>query len=272
MQLKSIIDSHTHSSFSPDSEMSLKEAVGGACERGLGGIVITDHLELAHPDTVTWQTPFDIKGRSQHINQLRQEHKEEFKILKGLELGFQPEIIARSASTLVRDHDFDFVILSTHVVDNIDLGKKTFYAEKTKEDAYNKYLDMIYESIATFNDFDVIGHIGYLCRYAPYQDRSMKYHDYREKLDAILSTVIAKGKGIEVNTAGYRNKLGGPHPDFDILKRYHELGGSVITIGSDAHNTLRIGDQFEVVIQRLKDLGFRFITYFENRKPVFTKI
>jgi histidinol-phosphatase (PHP family) len=271
MPLKAIIDCHTHSSFSPDGAMSLKEGIVAACERGMGGLTFTDHIELAHPDTVTWNIHFDIGHRSHLIDQLRQEFVGKIKVLKGLELGFQPNIVNR-ASSMIKKHDFDFVILSTHVVDNIDLGSPTFYEGKSKELAYNKYIDTIYESVSTFDDFDVVGHIGYACRYASYPDKSLCYTDYRDKLDAILTTVIAKGKGIEVNTAGFRHKLGCPHPDFDILKRYKELGGTIITIGSDAHSTSRIGHQFETVVQRLVALGFSSVTYFENRTPIFVKI
>jgi histidinol-phosphatase (PHP family) len=272
MSLTSIIDSHTHSTFSPDSAMSLKEGVIAAHEHGLGGLTFTDHIELAHPDTVTWKTPFDIKNRSQCIDELRQEcGAYNIKIFKGLELGFQPTIVER-ASTMIKQNDFDFVMLSTHVVENIDLGGTPFYEGKTKEQAYKKYLDTIYESVSTFDDFDVVGHIGYVCRYAPYHDKSLSHVDYRDELDAILIKVISKGKGIEVNTAGFRHNLGCPHPDFDILKRYKELGGTIITIGSDAHSTPRVGSQFEVVVQRLADLGFTHVTYFENRAPIFVKI
>jgi histidinol-phosphatase (PHP family) len=273
MSLTSIIDCHSHSTFSPDSTMSLKEGVEAAHERGLGGLTFTDHIELAHPDPVTWKTPFDIKNRSQCIDELRQEycHTHNVKILKGLELGFQPTIIER-ASTMIKQNDFDFVMLSTHVVDDIDLSGMVFYEGKTKELAYKKYLDTIYESVSTFDDFDVVSHIGYVCRYAPYPDKSLSHVDYQDELDAILTKVIAKGKGIEVNTAGLRHNLGCPHPDFDVLKRYKELGGTIITIGSDAHSTPNIGSQFETVVQRLANLGFANVTYFENRTPVFVKI
>ena len=43
------------------------------------------------------------------------------------------------------------------------------------------------------------------------------------------------GKGIELNTGGFKYGLGHPNPCEDIIKRYKELGGEIITLGSDAH-------------------------------------
>ncbi len=271
MPLQFIIDSHTHSTFSPDGKISLEEGVVTARERGLGGLVFTDHLELAHPDIATWNTPFDIEQRSHLIDQLRTEHAGTIKIFKGFELGFEPTILDR-ASDLIDQNDVDFVILSTHCVDNIDLGEGSYYQTRSKEQAYAQYLDTIYQSVSLFDNFDVVGHIGYACRYAPYPDKSLCYLDYHDKLDAILNRIIAKGKGIEVNTAGFRLNLGYPHPDYDVIKRYHELGGTIITLGSDAHRTIGIGREFENVIRRLADIGFMHVTHFEQRKPVFVKI
>ncbi|MFA5306753.1 MAG: histidinol-phosphatase HisJ family protein [Candidatus Babeliales bacterium] len=271
MSLRSIVDSHTHSIFSPDGQMSLEEGIIAAHNRGMGGLVFTDHIELAHPDIATWNTPFDIEQRSHLIDQLRHEHASNIKIFKGIELGFEPTILDR-ANEMINQHDLDLVILSTHCVDNIDLGEKSYYQGRSKEQAYTKYLDTIYQSVSMFDNFDVVGHIGYACRYACYPDKSLCYLDYHDKLDAILNRIIAQGKGIEVNTAGFRLNLGYPHPDYDVIKRYHELGGTIITLGSDAHRTLGIGREFENVIKRLADIGFKYVAHFEQRKPVFVPI
>jgi len=88
----------------------------------------------------------------------------------------------------------------------------------------------------------------------------------------IFKELIEKGKGIEVNTAGFLYNLGFPHPDFDSLKRYKELGGEIITIGSDSHKVEHIGNNFAFVLEQLAHIGFKYITYFEDRKPVFVKI
>jgi histidinol-phosphatase (PHP family) len=121
--------------------------------------------------------------------------------------------------------------------------------------------------------FDIVGHIGYIRRYAPDEDRTLKYSDYSDVLDSILKKVIENGKGIEVNTSGYYYKnLGSPIPDFDIIKRYKELGGQILTIGSDSHEAQFIGHSFKKVLEGLKLIGFNYVTYFEERKPIFVKL
>lgn len=266
--ISTIVDCHTHSSFSGDSKVTIKDAVLRVTELGLGGIAFTDHLELSHPLPQKSMT-FDFGERSVQLTQLQQQFEGKIKILKGLEVGFQPHIAAE-ASDIVNKHDFDLVICSTHVVDR--MPEDSFYKDRTRQQAYRRYLEAIYEAVTTFDDFDVVGHIGYVCRYAPYQDKSLRYVDHDEIIDAILKKVIEKGKGIEVNTAGYFCRLYFPHPDFDVIKRYKELGGSIITIGSDAHRVERIGDRFDSVVQRLTDVGFSYIAYFEKRTPVFVRI
>jgi histidinol-phosphatase (PHP family) len=111
-----------------------------------------------------------------------------------------------------------------------------------------------------------------LCRYIPCDQKALRYTDFSDSLDAIFKKLIEKGKGIEVNTAGFLYELDFPHPDFDSLKRYKELGGEIITIGSDSHKAEHIGNKFSFVIEQLAHIGFKYITYFENRKPVFVKI
>jgi histidinol-phosphatase (PHP family) len=270
MQLKSIIDCHTHSSFSIDSEMPAVDGGQSAINAGLGGLIFTDHLDIDYPNPA-YDFSFDFAARSKFLDKLRQDFAGKVKILKGLELGFQPQIV-QAASKVVKSYDFDFVLCSVHVVDKIDLCHKSFQSGRTKEQAYRRYLQAIYESVDKFDDFDVVGHIGYLCRYVSYQDKSLNYVDYSDILDMIFKRVIEKGKGIEVNTAGYFYKLGFTHPGFDSIKRYRELGGQIITIGSDAHDAGRVGADFSRVLTQLADIGFKYVTYFENRKPVFVKI
>jgi histidinol-phosphatase (PHP family) len=268
--LKSIVDSHTHSSFSIDSQMPAKDGVLSAIKVGLGGIIFTDHLDLDYPGSKI-DFSFDFAERSSYLDELRKEFDGKIKIFKGMEVGFQPQAAAKS-SEIISSYDFDFIINSIHVVDNVDICHKDFHESGTKQQVFRRYLDAIYASVDKFDDFDVVGHIGYLCRYVPYSDKSLKYAEYSDFLDAIFKRVIAKGKGIEVNTAGYFYKLGFPHPDFDSLKRYKELGGEIITIGSDAHATGNIGQYFRPVLEELLKVGFKYITYFEKRKPAFVKL
>lgn len=265
---KSLVDCHSHSSFSSDSTITIEAAAQKVADLGLAGIVFTDHLELDHP-APEWCKNFDVRARGEIIERVQQQHGNEIKLLQGIEVGFQPHLV-NDLREIINAYDFDQVICSTHVVDRIEENR--FFQNPSKQYVYTRYLEAVYQAVSDFDDFDVVGHIGYVCRYVSYDDKSMCHGDYADLLDSILKKVIDKGKGIEINTAGYFCKLDFPHPDFDTIKRYKELGGSIITLGSDAHFVDRIGDRFDHVVQRLADLGFSYVTYFEKRKPVFVKI
>ena len=110
------------------------------------------------------------------------------------------------------------------------------YFEGRKESAcYMEYFESILENIAAFDEMDVYGHIDYVVRYGPNQNRQYSYGRYNEILDEILRTLIRKNVGIELNTGGYHYGLGEPNPCVNIIRRYRELGGEIITIGADAH-------------------------------------
>lgn len=272
MDLKSIVDCHTHSYYSDDSEMLPHDAINKVIDSGLLGLAFTDHLDLDYPNR-DFNFTFDYAERSKFIDELRQKFNNRIKVLKGLELGYQPHIVAE-AEKIVKNYDFDFVIASVHSVDRHALcSQASFYEGKDKEQADIRYLEEVYNSVVSMDCFDVVGHIGYIRRYSPWQDRTLKYSKYSDLIDAILKKVIEKGKGIELNTSGYYNEsLLSPIPDFDIVKRYKELGGQILTLGSDSHDAKFIGYSFKPALERLKNVGFNFVTYFQARTPVFVKI
>ncbi len=268
--LKNIIDSHTHSHYSDDSEMLPEDGCQQAIDHGLRGLVFTDHLDIDLPNP-EYNFTFDAKARSLFLDTLRKKFEGKLTILKGIEVGIQPHVIKES-SIFIKSADFDFVICSTHSVDHIDLSNPAFYHNKTHHHAFQRYLEEIYYTVCNFDSFDVVGHIGYIRRYAPYPDKSMKYAVYNDIIDAILTKIIGKNRGIEINTSGWYYDLHEPHPTIDIIKRYKELGGTIITVGSDAHTAARIGDRFNDALAILVQAGFKHVTHFENRKPVFTPI
>ncbi len=173
---------------------------------------------------------------------------------------------------IASNSDFDFVLMSVHAVDRCDISEPGYFEGKTKEQAYRRYLEEVYDSVCKQTNYDSIGHIGYIRRYGPYTDRGMRYIDFPDVFDKILKRVIADGKGIEVNTSGYRQNLGGPIPDYDIVQRYCELGGQIITLGSDSHQVENIAHSFEQAKADLRALGVKKLAYFQRRKPVFISI
>ena len=268
--IKGLFDSHVHTNVSPSCNIIAEEACKKAIDIGLAGIAFCDHFDLDYPEH-KWAHFFDSKIRYEYLKNLKQKFKNKIKILDGVEVGIQQHVVEAS-SKFVRDGNFDFVICSTHVVDNVDPCEGLYFQGKTQKQAYQKYLESVYASICNFKDYDVVGHIGYVRKYGNFTHSEMKLDEYGEIIDAILKKVIADGKGIEINTSGYRTNLGSSVPCFDIIKRYCELGGEILTIGSDAHCLEYIGDKFDFVREKLLDMGIKNVAYFESRKPVFIEI
>ncbi len=263
-------DNHIHSNFSGDSDMEANSACQKALEIGLSGLVFTDHVDYDYPD---FDESFLI-NLDQYFNyfkQLQSNWKEKLDIRIGVEMGFQPQVINEINKT-IKDYPFDFVINSVHIIDHLDPYTGQYFKGKTQHQAYERYLQEILCSIVSYNNYDIIGHIGYVARYGNFEDKPLRYNEYAELLDQILRTAIEKGKGIELNTSGLRSDLHSSIPGLDILKKYFELGGEIVTIGSDAHNTAHVGYSFKEAAEYLKEIGFKYVTHFEGRKPIFDKL
>ncbi len=263
--MAAIIDSHTHSNFSPDSSMTIKEALVAAEKIGLAGLAFTDHLDLKTPDG-DMRFAFDPADQQREALLHRQNSKVD--LLSGVEIGLQPENLKETKEYL-SNYKFDTIIASIHFVDGVDPYKGDYYQGLQKREAYGRYLELIYELTRLYPDFDILGHYDYISRYAPYTTRSLYYREFPDNFDAILNSLSQNGKSIEINTNTYRLRNGEtPILDLNIFKRFRELGGEFVSIGSDAHTSERIGEQFEYYLHQLKSCGFKYITHFKERKAV----
>lgn len=260
-------DTHMHCNFSGDSESSPECMIEAAKIRGLDGICFTDHLDYDYPDDPNLFL-LDFKHYREKIHALQQQYASRLAVLHGIELGLQPHLAAKHAK-LLEDHHFDFVIGSSHVVHRVDPYYTSYFEGRTTHSAYLEYFESILENIQAFKGFDVYGHLDYVLRYGPHTDADDSYHPFREIIDEILKQLIAAGKGIEVNTAGFKYGLGHPNPCEDILKRYHELGGEILTVGADAHKPEHIAFCFDKLPGLLHSAGFSYYTVFKNRVPKF---
>lgn len=263
-------DTHLHTRYSGDSEAEPEDMIQAAIHSGLDGICITDHTDYDYPNDPKLFL-FDVKMQQQELSALKEKYQEQFPVLLGIELGLQPQT-AEQNRQLLEKHDFDFVIGSSHVVHGFDPYYKEYYEGKTEHQAYLEYFESILENIAVFDDFDVYGHIDYVVRYGPNKNAEYSYQKYADVIDEIFIRLIQKGKGIELNTAGLKYGLGHPHPTEDALKRYRELGGEILTLGSDGHKPEHVAYDFKKVPAILKDAGFSYYTVFEKRKPIMKKL
>jgi histidinol-phosphatase (PHP family) len=260
-------DTHMHTNFSGDSDALPQDMVQAAITRGLSGICLTDHEDLDYPyDDVNFD--LDLAAYEQAVRQLQGAYGRQIEILYGIELGLQPHLADRH-SAIVSSHAYDYVIGSSHLVHGKDPYYPSYYENRTEREAYEEYFRSILENISAWKGFDVYGHIDYVVRYGPNRDADYSYAAYRELIDPILTALIDAGKGIEVNTAGWKYGLSQPNPCADILRRYRELGGEIITTGADAHKPEHIAYDFQRLPDLLKSCGFRYYTIFRQRRPVF---
>lgn len=263
-------DFHLHSSFSADSDTPMRQMVQQGLSLHLDMMCFTEHMDYDYKDEgMLFEA--DMPSYFQMLQKLKDEYAPKIELLFGIELGLQPYLKER-CSTLVREWPFDFIIGSSHVVNGRDPYYPAFFAGRTEQAAYLSYFQSIIDNLHTFSCFDVYGHIDYVVRYGPNKNRFYSYTAYQEPLDEILQLLVEKGIGLELNTGGFQYGLGHPNPHEDILKRYHDLGGEIVTVGSDAHAPERIAADFDKAKQILKACGFRYYTIFRKRRPEYISL
>ncbi|MDR5657936.1 histidinol-phosphatase HisJ family protein [Serpentinicella sp. ANB-PHB4] len=263
-----MFDYHMHSQFSPDAYMTMKEAIEQAIHLGLSEICFTDHLDYVfdgHNDI-----KFSFSEYFQGIEHYQDLYKNKIIIKQGVEVGLQPHILNQCEEDILSS-PFDFVIASVHSVEKNDLYSGNFFDSKTQKQAYLKYFEEMLYVIKHFKAYNVFGHLDMIKRYGGF-DVILPLEEYKEITTTILEEIISNDKGIELNTSGIRYKLGDYHPSLDIIKHYYDLGGRMITLGSDAHVAKDIAFDFKRALNCLKDIGFKYIATFDKMEPKFHEI
>ncbi|MEG1997102.1 MAG: histidinol-phosphatase HisJ family protein, partial [Clostridiales bacterium] len=257
-------DYHVHSTISFDARVSLFEVCRAAVRIGAAGITFTEHVEF---------TRADEKGRIPDFGAYRRQIAAARESFPQLEIGMGLEIGMYAGrkgeiEDIVGGGDWDFVLASLHTVGGLCAYNNDFTRGKDKQYAFRQYFDALYQIIEEIPCFDVAAHLDMIRRNNSVEDRSLNYADYADSLDAILKLLIHREQGLEVNTAGWRFGLGAPHPHGSILHRYKELGGKIVTCGSDSHNE-RVCDRIDEGYQWMLQNGFRQLTLYRKRQPYF---
>lgn len=262
-------DLHIHTEFSGDCRIPAVRQVEQAIALGMKEICITDH----HDYDVISDTDFtlDLEAYIPFMKKLQTQYENRIRINIGIELGLQLHI-KDYLDRLIRKYPFDFIIGSSHFVDGLDPYFSDYFEGRTEREGYERYFEAALARVKGMDCFDSIGHLDYVVRYGPNKNREYDYQAYREYIDPILKTLIEKGIGLECNTGGFKYQLGHPNPCEEILIRYGELGGEILTIGSDAHMPEHIGYGFNRLRNILLVCGFQYYTVYHNRKPVFHNI
>lgn len=268
-----LFDNHNHSEFSFDGKRSSVEGCAAAARSlNFGGIAFTDHCDhfvpkmKANMENLIPEV-FDVQAQQKEIERVQQIYPD-LKLLKGIEVGMH-EDCHEPIRKILNDYSFDQIIASVHYLDGIDPFYGGYYEGKEWRYAYGHYLETIHKEMTWLMDFDILGHFDYIVRYAPYAQTSMKYQDFSDILDSIFKVLIHEGKALEINTKSYMDYKGRMvTADPEVLKRYRELGGEIISLGSDSHSPDRLGDNFLTHVHMLKSLGFRWTAHYEGRRLV----
>ena len=261
-----MFDFHMHSRVSFDGHDTGEALAQAALAAGLKEICFTDHLDYDPLGTMP-DIAFDTAAYNAEYDCLEVPG---LVIRRGMEFGLARDNMELFKRDLQRRH-FDFVLGSMHFVDDLDVYFQPYWEGKTVFQAERRYLEETLECVKVHEDFDVLAHLTYIskthCHPAP---RPVPFAEHREIIDEILRTLAAKGKGLEMNTSGV-DRCGGFLPTADYFRRFKELGGEIVTVGSDAHRCDRVGQYSHEACAILGEI-FGYVCTFADRKPIFHKI
>ena len=272
-----LTDYHVHTQFSDDSVYPMEDVIKDAISLGLDEICITDHVDYGIK--VDWDSGQEIRYRNgepfanvdypsyvAQIAELQAKYKDAITIKLGLEFGIQTHTIPQYEA-LFRRYPFDFIILSIHQVEDKEFWTQDFQQGRTQQEYNERYYEEMLQVVRSYKNYSVLGHMDLIKRY----DKAGIYpfEKLKPMIAEILKIVIADGKGIEVNTSSHRYGLTDSMPSAAILRLYKDLGGSIITIGSDSHAPAHLGTYIEEAKAQLQGIGFNSFCTFDKMRPVF---
>ena len=273
-------DYHVHTYYSDDSVHPMEEVIKDGIRKGLTEICFTDHVDYGIKIDWDWGQEIEYRHGEPLANvdypkyyeeylQLKEKYKDQITLKLGLEFGIQMHTIPLFEKLFAR-YPFDFIILSVHQVEDKEFWTQDFQAGRTQQEYNERYYQELLDLTNNFHNYSVLGHMDLIVRYD--QQGVYPFEKIKPMIEQILKQVIADGKGIEVNTSHVRYKLSDTTPSQDILKLYKELGGKIITIGSDSHKEEHLGAYIDEAKAMLKDLGFTHYCTFEQMQPIYHEL
>ena len=264
-------DSHSHTlPFSPDAKMSIDELIAKASSLGIPRVGITEHYEIdmVYPDEEVML--FDLDEYDKTFIDWQAKCPEGLSLLKGIEFGYQSHT-ARAIDIVASCHDFDVVILSNHNFRGEDVYFSKIVYQIPLKARHAEYIGIMADMCEKIDNFDIAAHYEYVNRYNPDETATVRYEDCPAEFDRFFEALISKNRSLEINTSSINSLIGknnpSPLPDPAVLLRYREMGGSMITLSSDAHRAESLGQHFDMAAEYLKSLGFTENTYFIGHVP-----
>ena len=266
-------DFHMHSYHSGDSDTPMEDQIRAALSLGLSSVCFTEHLDMDWPyqntpDLEPGTFDLDLAAYRQEYLRLRDKYRDRLHIFYGVELGLQPHLGDRLKAFAAAHPEFDFILGSTHVSRQMDPYYSIFFEGRTEEEAYRTYFTDSLLSLRAFHQIDSYGHMDYVVRYGPNQDRFYSYERYQDVIDPILELLLEHDIALEVNTAGLSKGLSQCNPCTGIIRRYRQMGGRKITVGADAHAPAGVAAGFDTAAAILTEAGFDTYYTFEHRQAI----
>lgn len=270
-------DYHVHTKFSDDSVYPMEEVVKDAIRMGLDEICFTDHVDYGVKED--WDSKVPMKYRNgepvanvdypryaEEICRMRRQYGDRITIRMGMEFGMQMHTIPRFQALYDR-YPFDFILLSVHQVEDREFWTQSFQSGRTQKEYNERYYKELLDLTEHYQNYSVLGHLDLIVRYD--ENGVYPFEKLRPLVAQLLRTVIENGKGIEVNTSWRRYGLTDLTPSKAILELYRDLGGRILTLGSDSHKPEHLGAYMTETRELLKTMGFREFCTYENMQPVF---
>jgi len=261
-------DYHLHTHFSVDSQMTLDQLCDSALALGIAEVCPTEHADFVPEDEGFGF--YDPDGHLAALDRVRERYDGRLTVRAGVEIG-EAHRYPEHVAPLTGRYPFDFVIGSLHWVGPECVMTPEYFDGKTSEQAYGAYFDELLALVRS-GDFDVVGHLDVPKRYAADEPGGFNAECHEERIRAVLRTCVERGIGIEINTGTARRPVGVPSPGIEVLRWYRELGGEILTVGSDGHRPQHVGYRLDHALELASAAGFSHLTAFEAREPRFIPI
>lgn len=265
-------DSHTHSNNSFDAENSVSQMLEKANEIGLNYLTITDHFESAFyykPNEEFGNLKALLPKSVADVRREQAKNNGKTELLCGIELG-EPLHDIKATEEILKLTDYDFILCSLHNLRDMGDFFWLDYEEPEIPGLLKKYFSELTECIQ-WGRFNSLAHITYPMRYICDKCRiPVDISDYKKEIDELLALLVQNDKALEFNTCRNENlslSTINSCRDVPFLKRFKELGGKFVTLGSDAHKTDDLAKGIDGAIDILYELGYREITVFKKGQP-----
>lgn len=284
-------DLHLHSDYSDDSVEPMDYQIERAVELGLSEICFTDHVdygqkrdwddpkltpqkellkELSQTKAIHYLSNVNYDEYFAKLKRMRKQYDGIISVKSGLELGVQSHRLEQNQKIVNKYKDeIDFILLSFHQIADNALWNHSYFEGRKQDEYVLAYYQEMLNVVKAFDGYDSVAHMDLITRYDP--KGVYPFKKIKPIVSEILKVIINNQKSLEINTSSWRYKIGDTTPCTEIVKLYREFGGSMLTVGSDAHYTKNLGEHFEDVETILKNFGFKGYYTYTKRNPKFNE-